>query len=222
MKNKYVIYPILIGLLLLVIDQWSKFYIKTHFTLSEEVNVMGNWFKLHFLENYGMAFGIEFGGSWGKIVLTLFRIIFCGVIIYYIQTLIKAKAHLGYTISWTMILVGALGNIIDSVFYGVLFSESNAWNVAQFLPVEKGYAAWFHGSVVDMLYFPLIKGHFPDWFPFWAGEDFEFFRPVFNVADATISVGFVLILLFQNAFNSSQKKEEETPAADDLATITNP
>lgn len=182
---------------------------------------MGNWFKLHFLENYGMAFGIEFGGSWGKIVLTLFRIIFCGVIIYYIQTLIKAKAHLGYTISWTMILVGALGNIIDSVFYGVLFSESNAWNVAQFLPVEKGYAAWFHGSVVDMLYFPLIKGHFPDWFPFWAGEDFEFFRPVFNVADATISVGFVLILLFQNAFNSSQKKEEETPAADDLATITN-
>ena len=222
MKNKYVIYPILIGLLLLVIDQWSKFYIKTHFTLSEEVNVMGNWFKLHFLENYGMAFGIEFGGSWGKIVLTLFRIIFCGVIIYYIQTLIKAKAHLGYTISWTMILVGALGNIIDSVFYGVLFSESNAWNVAQFLPVEKGYAAWFHGSVVDMLYFPLIKGHFPDWFPFWAGEDFEFFRPVFNVADATISVGFVLILLFQNAFNNSQKKEEETPAADDLATITNP
>lgn len=215
MKNKHLVYPIVIGLLLLLIDQWSKFYIKTHFNLGEEINVLGNWFKLHFLENYGMAFGIEFGGSWGKIVLTFFRIIFCGVIIYYINSLIKAKAHLGYTISWTMILVGALGNIIDSVFYGVLFSESDSWTVAQFLPPEHGYAAWFHGSVVDMLYFPLFKGTFPSWFPGWGGQSFEFFRPVFNVADATISVGFVLILLFQKPFTEGQKLRESLAKANE-------
>ena len=200
MKNKHVIYPIVIGIILLIIDQWSKVYVKTHFNLSEEVNVVGNWFKLHFLENYGMAFGIEFGGDWGKIILTLFRIIFCGVIVYYINGLIKAKSHLGYTISWTMILVGALGNIIDSVFYGVLFSKSDYWSLATFLPADGGYASWFHGSVVDMLYFPILHGTFPKWLPVWGGESFEFFRPVFNVADATISVGFVLILLFQKEF----------------------
>ncbi|MFA9213667.1 MAG: lipoprotein signal peptidase [Candidatus Methylacidiphilales bacterium] len=209
MKNKHLVYPITIGIILLIIDQWSKVYVKTHFNLSEEVNVIGSWFKLHFLENYGMAFGIEFGGDWGKIILTLFRIIFCGVIIYYINGLIKAKSHLGYTISWTMILVGALGNIIDSVFYGVLFSKSDYWSLATFLPVDGGYASWFHGSVVDMLYFPIIHGSFPSWFPIWGGESFEFFRPVFNVADATISVGFVLILLFQKEFTEQSVPKEE-------------
>lgn len=209
MKNKHLVYPLSIGIVLLLIDQWSKVYVKTHFSLSEEVNVFGNWFKLHFLENYGMAFGIEFGGEWGKIILTLFRIIFCGVIIYYIASLIKAKAHLGYTISWTMILVGALGNIIDSVFYGVLFSKSDLWSLATFLPAEGGYASWFHGSVVDMLYFPILHGTFPEWLPIWGGESFEFFRPVFNVADATISVGFVLILLFQKAFTEQSSPKEE-------------
>jgi signal peptidase II len=215
MKNKFLYYPIIIGILLLIIDQWSKVYVKTHFNLSEEVNVMGSWFKLHFLENYGMAFGIEFGGSWGKIILTLFRIIFCGVIIYYISTLIKAKSHLGYTISWTMILVGALGNIIDSVFYGVLFSGSDNWSVAQFMPAGGGYATWFHGSVVDMLYFPLVRGTFPSWFPMWGGESFEFFRPVFNVADATISFGFVLILLFQNDFTKQNAPKEDVVLEDE-------
>ncbi|MFZ4799480.1 MAG: lipoprotein signal peptidase [Bacteroidia bacterium] len=215
MKNKFLIYPIVIGILLLVIDQWSKVYVKTHFNLSEEVNVLGTWFKLHFLENYGMAFGIEFGGSWGKIILTLFRIIFCGVIIYYISTLIKAKSHLGYTISWTMILVGALGNIIDSVFYGVLFSGSDNWSIAQFMPTDGGYASWFHGSVVDMLYFPLVRGTFPTWFPLWGGESFEFFRPVFNVADATISIGFVLILIFQNEFTKQNAPKEDVVLGDE-------
>ena len=216
MKNKHLVYPIIIGILLLILDQWSKIYIKTHFTLSEEVNVFGNWFKLHFLENYGMAFGIEFGGSWGKIVLTVFRIIFCGVIIYYITGLIKAKSHLGYTISWTMILVGAIGNIIDSVFYGVLFSSSDNWNLASFLPAEGGYAGWFHGSVVDMLYFPIVKTHFPEWFPFWGGESFEFFRPVFNIADTAISGGVFALIIFQNRFFPEVKeKKEETPTAHD-------
>jgi signal peptidase II len=216
MKNKHVVYPIAIGIILLIIDQWSKVYVKTHFNLSEEVNVAGNWFKLHFLENYGMAFGIEFGGDWGKIILTLFRIIFCGVIVYYINGLIKAKSHLGYTISWTMILVGALGNIIDSVFYGVLFSKSDYWSLATFLPADGGYASWFHGSVVDMLYFPILHGTFPSWFPVWGGESFEFFRPVFNVADATISVGFVLILLFQKEFAEQSAPKEEVDTLEDV------
>jgi signal peptidase II len=216
MKNKHVVYPIAIGIILLIIDQWSKVYVKTHFNLSEEVNVAGNWFKLHFLENYGMAFGIEFGGDWGKIILTLFRIIFCGVIVYYINGLIKAKSHLGYTISWTMILVGALGNIIDSVFYGVLFSKSDYWSLATFLPADGGYASWFHGSVVDMLYFPIFHGTFPSWFPVWGGESFEFFRPVFNVADATISVGFVLILLFQKEFAEQSAPKEEVDTLEDV------
>ena len=216
MKNKHVVYPIAIGIILLIIDQWSKIYIKTHFNLSEEVNVVGNWFKLHFLENYGMAFGIEFGGDWGKIILTLFRIIFCGVIVYYINGLIKAKSHLGYTISWTMILVGALGNIIDSVFYGVLFSKSDYWSLATFLPADGGYASWFHGSVVDMLYFPILHGTFPKWLPIWGGETFEFFRPVFNVADATISVGFVLILLFQKEFAEQSAPKDQVDAIQEV------
>jgi signal peptidase II len=218
MKNKYLVYPIALGIILLIIDQWSKVYVKTHFNLSEEVNVAGNWFKIHFLENYGMAFGIEFGGAWGKIMLTLFRIVFCGVIIYYLNSLIKAKSHLGYTISWTMILVGAFGNIIDSVFYGVLFSKSDFWSVATFLPASGGYSSWFHGSVVDMIYFPVLHGTFPSWLPIWGGENFEFFRPVFNVADATISIGFVLILFYQKSFTdeTTPAQNQTTPKKDEI------
>jgi signal peptidase II len=115
-----------------------------------------------------------------------------------------------------MILVGALGNIIDSVFYGVLFSGSDNWSLAQFMPADGGYASWFHGSVVDMLYFPLVRGYFPSWFPIWGGESFEFFRPVFNVADATISAGFVLILIFQNEFTKQNTAMEEDVKIENL------
>ena len=189
MNNKIVIPAVLlVGILLF--DQFVKLYIKTHFMLGEEVNVFGNWFKLHFTENYGMAFGIEFGGKTGKVFLTVFRIIFVMGILWYIQSMAKKGMAMSYIISWTFIAAGALGNIIDSVFYGAYF----------------GYDSWFHGRVVDMLYFPLVQTTIPEWFPFWAGEDFEFFRPVFNIADAAITIGFVLILLTQGHANLEENQ----------------
>ncbi len=189
MNNKIVIPAVLlVGILLF--DQFVKLYIKTHFMLGEEVNVFGNWFKLHFTENYGMAFGIEFGGKTGKVFLTVFRIIFVMGILWYIQSMAKKGMAMSYVISWTFIAAGALGNIIDSVFYGAYF----------------GYDSWFHGRVVDMLYFPLVQTTIPEWFPFWAGEDFEFFRPVFNIADAAITIGFVLILLTQGHANLEENQ----------------
>ncbi|MFY8020571.1 MAG: lipoprotein signal peptidase [Bacteroidia bacterium] len=199
--NKKIVIPaaLLIGILL--IDQFVKLYIKTHFMLGEEINVLGQWFKLHFTENYGMAFGIEFGGKTGKVFLTLFRIIFVFGILWYIQSLAKKGGSLPYIISWTFIAAGALGDIIDSVFYGVYF----------------GYDDWFHGRVVDMLYFPLIQTNIPEWFPFWAGEDFEFFRPVFNIADAAISIGFVLILLTQG--QAGLEAEETTSEPDSSSSV---
>jgi len=186
--KKYSI-PFSILLLILAFDQYFKFYIKNHFYLGEEISVIGNWFKLHFTENYGMAFGMEFGGKTGKIFLTVFRIFFVAVISYYIKTLINKNTKSLYVYGWVLIVAGALGNIIDSVFYGVYF----------------GYDSWFHGRVVDMLYFPLVQTTIPESWPFWAGEDFEFFRPVFNIADAAISFGFVLILLMQKSVTEDEE-----------------
>ncbi len=197
MKIKSFAIPFLILVLVLFFDQYFKFYIKQHFFLGEEVSVIGNWFRLHFTENYGMAFGLEFGGKTGKIILTLFRILFVVAIAYYIKTLIDNNTKPIYVYSWVLIVAGAVGNIIDSVFYGVYF----------------GYDAWFHGRVVDMLYFPLIRTTIPENFPFWAGEDFEFFRPVFNIADAAISIGFVLILIFQKSSTALIEKTEANNTA---------
>jgi len=151
--------PFTLLFVVLAIDQYVKFYIKNHFYLGEEISVAGDWFKLHFTENYGMAFGLEFGGKTGKIFLTVFRIIFVGVIGYYIKTLIDKQTKSWYIYGWILIVAGALGNIVDSVFYGVYF----------------GYDSWFHGRVVDMLYFPIIQTTIPESWPFWAGEEFEFF-----------------------------------------------
>lgn len=203
-KNPYIL-PIGVATLLLLLDQWIKMYIKNHFFIGEEIAVIGNWFKIHFTENYGMAFGIEFGGKSGKIILTVFRIIAVGVIGWYISTLIKKHMHIGYVLSWTLIFTGALGNIIDSVFYGVWF----------------GYDNLFYGRVVDMFYFPLIQTTIPEWFPIWKGEDFEFFRPVFNLADACISVGFVIILLFQKKFISPIEPSDTLPHASERFTENN-
>ena len=152
--------------------------------MGEEIPVLGDWFRIHFTENYGMAFGLEFGGKGGKILLTLFRLVAVAFIGWYIYDLTKKETNKWYIISWALILSGAIGNIIDSIFYGIIF----------------GYDSWFHGRVVDMFYFPIIQTTIPENWPFWAGEDFEFFRPVFNVADAAISIGFVIILLGQKAF----------------------
>jgi signal peptidase II len=183
----------------LLIDQVIKIYIKTHFFLGEEVHILGNWFILHFTENNGMAYGIELGGDFGKLFLSVFRIVFVAGIGFYLFKLTQQTKDTLYIISVALIFSGAIGNIIDSVFYGVIFSDSY-FGIAQFMPAEGGYSTWLHGKVVDMFYFPIIEGHFPSWFPFWGGEDFIFFRPVFNFADAAITSGVALIILFQKRF----------------------
>ena len=200
--SRFLASPLLIVLVVLVLDQWSKFWIKTNMFLGEEFPVLGDWFIIHFTENNGMAFGIEFGFEYGKLFLTLFRIIVVAVIGFYLFRLPRKTSSTGLLITGALIFAGAVGNIIDSVFYGMAFDESYN-QIATFLPENGGYAPIFYGKVVDMLYFPLIDGFFPDWLPIWGGEHFVFFRPVFNIADAAISVGIVSLLLFQRKFFKS-------------------
>jgi len=184
----------LLILLILVIDQLSKVYIKTSFVLGESVEVF-NWFKIVFVENEGMAWGKKIPGTYGKLLLTLFRLVAIVVIGYWLWDSSRKKAPGVLMAAISLIFAGALGNIIDSVFYGVLFGESYP-QTAQFMPDGGGYAPLFYGKVVDMLHFPLFDGYFPDWFPFWGGERFSFFDPVFNIADSAISVGVGMLLVF--------------------------
>lgn len=197
-SSKSVWYVLATVLIVLIADQWLKFYIKTNFTLGQSVTVFADWFELHFTENPGMAFGLTFGGKWGKIVLTIFRLLASLLIVYYIRSLIKENAKPALTILVSLILAGALGNIIDSVFYGKLFAESTYHSVATFLPENGGYAPIFMGKVVDMLYFPLVDTFWPDWVPYFGGNRLQFFRPVFNIADSAISVGVFSIILFKS------------------------
>jgi signal peptidase II len=192
--------PLIIIFIILVIDQVFKFWIKTHMMIGQEYQVLGNWFLLHFTENEGMAFGMQIGGEFGKLLLSIFRIIAVAAIGYYLFHLVKKKAHFGLIFSISLILAGALGNIIDSAFYGMLFSQSSYHTVATFLPEGGGYSSFLHGKVVDMLYFPIIRGNFPDWLPVWGGQDFIFFRPVFNIADSCITIGVFLLLICQRRF----------------------
>jgi len=199
-KAKQIIFLILA---ILLIDQGSKFYIKLNYYTGEEHNVFGTWFRLHFVENEGMAWGWKFGGEFGKIALTLFRLAAVIWGSFLIRNFIRQKQHKGFLIRAALIYAGALGNLIDSLFYGLIFEASNPFtqNVATFLPAGGGYAGLFHGKVVDMLYFPIItNSHYPSWIPIVGGEEFEFFRPVFNVADMAISTGVIAILIFQNKF----------------------
>jgi signal peptidase II len=189
---------LLVVFAVLILDQLLKIWIKTHMILGEEIKIT-DWFIIHFTENNGMAFGMELGGSIGKLLLSLFRLVAIGAIIWYLIKLVVTKGHTGLIISVSFILAGAIGNLIDSAFYGLIFNESY-YKIAEFLPHGGGYAGFLHGKVVDMLYFPLIQGHFPQWVPMWGGDDFEFFRPVFNLADSSITVGVALILLFQKKF----------------------
>ena len=184
----------LTAFILILIDQIIKIWIKTNFILGEEIRVF-DWFILHFTENNGMAFGMEFGGYTGKTLLTLFRIMVVGIGIKYVMDITKTKLPNGALISLGLIIGGALGNIIDSSFYGIIFNDSYN-NVATFFPETGGYSSLLHGKVVDMLYFPLLNSHYPQWLPIWGGDHFIFFRPVFNIADAGISVGIFMILLF--------------------------
>lgn len=193
-------HAILIVLLVIVADQLMKFYIKTNFYYGEEVNVIGNWFKLHFIENEGMAFGMKLSeASAGKLILTLFRLVAVVFGFFLLKRLVKKGYHKGLLICGSLILAGALGNLIDSIFYGLIFTEST-FHIAKLVPFGEGYGQIFYGRVVDMFYFPIIDTTLPDWVPLRGGERFSFFDPVFNIADAAISCGVITLLLFQKKF----------------------
>ncbi len=226
-KRSYILIGVI--LLVLIIDQWLKIYIKTHLSYGTGFEILGlDWARIHFVENEGMAFGITFGNKCigvtrdngtcagivltpesAKLLLSSFRIVMVGFLIYLIRELYIAKEPLGLLISFCLILAGAMGNILDSAFYGLIFSASpHHSSVAELFPPGGGYAPFLQGKVVDMFYFPMIDTILPDWVPIYGGKRFEFFRPVFNVADAAISVGVAIILLFYRSFllksNSSQ------------------
>jgi signal peptidase II len=200
------IHVIVIVFLIVLFDQLLKFYVKLNFPLNTSHKVIGEWFQLYFVENPGMAYGWKFGGNWGKMALTVFRM---GAVIFgvfYIGRIIREKYPNGFIFCASLIFAGALGNLIDSCLYGLIFDKGmiystqfNDYNNYEGLAVlsGNGYASFFHGNVVDMLYFPVIKGHFPSWFPGWGGEEFEFFRPIFNIADTAISGGVITLIVFQ-------------------------
>ena len=194
---------------ILMLDQALKIYIKTNYHLNSSANVAGNWFQMYFVENPGMAYGWKFGGNWGKMALTIFRLFAVIFGTWYLGKILRQNYSKGFIICAGLIYAGALGNLIDSCFYGLIFDKGMLFDpvlkdyvsysgLAKFS--TEGYASFLHGNVVDMLYFPIIRGHFPSWFPFWGGDDFEFFRPIFNIADASISSGVIAILLFQKSF----------------------
>lgn len=187
--------PFLTAVFIILADQIIKTWVRAHMQLQEEIRFLGSRGMLHYTENNGMAFGMEWGGDAGKLALTLFRIVAVCGIIYTLIYLIKHKYHRGLIMNVALILAGAMGNIIDSTFYGIMYK----------------YAPLFHGRVVDMFYFPLLRGTYPSWFPFWAGESFEFFRPVFNLADASICVGVIMILLYQKRYFKHEKPEVASP-----------
>ncbi len=186
---------ICIILLILIADQALKIWVKTNMYLGQEYQVF-DWFYIHFTENNGMAFGMEFGGHWGKLALSIFRIVFVGFMISYLRKLVKKNADGIVIICLSLILAGALGNIIDGVLYGHIFSESFR-QIASFLPAQGGYSSFFFGQVVDMFYFPIFKGYFPEWIPYFGGDYFVFFRPVFNIADSAITIGVGTMVFFQ-------------------------
>lgn len=202
----------LVVLVILVVDQVIKIWVKTHMTLHEQIEIL-SWFKIVFIENNGMAYGMEIGS---KLVLSLFRVVAVGVLGYYIAQQVRKQARWGYVICLSMVLAGAAGNIFDSAFYGLIFNASSEFYKSYFVPFGTGYAPFLMGKVVDMFYFPLIETEWPTWVPMVGGDHFVFFSPVFNFADASISVSVVLLLLFyrEEISKISVKKEEEEKVED--------
>lgn len=228
MKGKHIAFIIA---LVVLADQALKIYIKTHFTLTypdSSKKILGDWFQLYFVENPGMAYGWKFGGNWGKLALTVFRLLAVVFGTWYLGSIIKQKYHKGFIICAALIYAGALGNLIDSAFYGLIFDKgmlpdpvTGEYTGYSGLAVfaKHGYASFLHGNVVDMLYFPVLRGHFPQWVPGWGGEDFEFFRPIFNLADAAISTGVITILVFQKRFFKQRKSDENNHTVETKALV---
>jgi signal peptidase II len=187
---------ILLIAIVLLLDQVLKVWIKTNMMIGQEIHFF-DWFIIHFTENKGMAFGMEFGGSFGKYLLSIFRLVAIVAITIYLKNIATTDVKKGVVLSISLVLAGAIGNMIDSAFYGLVFSESYGQLATVF---EGGYAGFLQGKVVDMFYFPLINGHFPQWLPLIGGNHFIFFRPVFNIADASISVGVINMLIFHRSF----------------------
>ena len=225
MKSKHIVFIIA---LIVLADQALKFYIKTNFHLNTSRPVFGNWFQLYFVENPGMAYGWKFGGNWGKIALTVFRL---GAVIFgswYLAKIIKQGYHKGFIICAALVYAGALGNLIDSCFYGLIFDKGMLFDpqLKDYVSYEglavfsnHGYTSFLHGNVVDMLYFPVLKGQFPSWIPVWGGESFEFFRPIFNIADASISTGVITILVFQKRFFRQRNAGLQNPTVETGAIV---
>jgi signal peptidase II len=204
--------------LVIIADQALKIYVKTHMDLDTKIPLMGNWSYLYFVENPGMAYGMKFGGTTGKLVLTIFRLFAVIFGTWYLGSIIKKGYSKGFLVCAALIYAGALGNLIDSCFYGVIFDKGMIYNklldsyvrydeLATFS--KQGYASFFYGNVVDMLHFPIINGTFPSWFPKWGGEPFQFFSPIFNIADAAISTGVISIIVFQKKMFRQQKDNKE-------------
>lgn len=206
MLKKYQL-PIITVFLVLFIDQCIKLYIKSNYPIGE-VHRFTDWFRITFTENPGMAFGLEFGGNYGKLALSLFRVLAVIAGVIYIKKIVNEGEHKGFIVCVSLILAGALGNILDSAFYGLMFGYSDEWQIAQFMPEQGGYAGFLQGYVVDMFYFPIYQGQLPGWLPIWGGEPFEFFSAIFNFADMAISFGVGIILVFQKSFFNNKVNKE--------------